>query len=427
MNPLIPAERQGSARRGVVTALVCLLCLHLAGCAGGGAVAPGVLEPTPLTHYIEEQLIDQLPPEDDSVELLTDMKLERRGYGVRIRESTQRAMAPLLLAASLFVVEGPVDLLLTVVPGHKLGKLFAKGKEAIHLARSKRLTQKHLDEFAKLLQRDRRSAAFLQRAVQLGKKQQRALRRIHQRTRSEAVVRRLLKQHVDHDADLVWIAGRLQQAEKRLGRGEGAVLVRRFTFGNDLLEDITVYSANPSWAALQQVVENKPLAAKTRASLASKVTGLLGERAAYERLQRGGLIRKYIKRDGAVFTAIDRGVPYRKGSVDIVAYTDKNELVVAEVKNWGLGTWQDPRSLRKLFAQLKRHNEGLSQIRRGGDAVVSNVSAKVLFVAEDGYKAWGDRGQREAFEKAVNHRGWTIELIPSETIWTFGDLIDVIR
>jgi hypothetical protein len=379
-----------------------------------------------LTGYIEQQLLDQLPPEDDSVELLTDMKLERRGYGVRVRDRAQRAVAPLVLAVSLFAVEGPVDLLLTVVPAHKLGKLFDKGKEAMRLARTKRLTRNHLDEFAGLLKRDKDSAAFLQRAVQLGTKQQRAIRRIHQRTGSEAVIRTLLTQHVDYDADIEWIASRLQQAEKRLGRGEAAVLVRRFTFDKDLLEDITLYKANPSWAALQKVIENKPIAPETRASLASKITGLLGERAAYQRL-KGGLIRKYIQRDGAVFTAMDRGVPYRRGSVDIVAYSDRNELVVAEVKNWGLSTWQDPRSVKKLLEQLKRHDEGIRQIRRGGDAVVSKVSAKVLFVAEDGYKAWGNGADRLDFQEYIRKLEWQIELIPSEQIWTFGDLIDAIR
>jgi hypothetical protein len=379
-----------------------------------------------LTDFIERGLLDQIPPPDEDVEFLVDMKMERRAYGRAVVEETRRASAVFVLGLSVFAVEGPMDLLLAVVPAHKLGKLFGKGKEAMELARAERLGQKHMDEIGVLLDKDKNAAAFLHWAAKISDGQRRALFVIHRRTGSEAVVTRLLRHQAEYDADVEWIAARLAQADARLASGESAVLVRRFTFGEDLLEDITLYKANPSWGALQKVVEKKPIAPAARASLASKVDGLLGERAAYERLADPGVMRKLLGRDGR-FKTIDRGVPYGRGSMDIVAYTEENALVVAEVKNWAMGTWADPRSRARLMEQLARHDAGIPKIRRDGDEVVSGVRAKVLFVAEDGFLAWGDDEIRNDFIELIARRGWVVELIPSQQIRTFGELIDAIR
>ena len=373
-----------------------------------------------LDDYIEEQLLAQLPQVDEVEQEVIDLQREHLVLARRMGDEMHGALAPLAITAALFVPEGPVDLLLTVVPAGKLGRLYGVAREARAARKQRKRMSKLLGELAGLL--DGKTGGFLQQAAALAPAERRALLSIHRRTGSEAVISALLhKSTRKHDADVSWIAHKLES------HAMDPVFVRRFTFDADLVEDITRYKSGPSWRVLKDVVNGAPVDAGVRASLASKMTGLFGERAAADVVREARFGEKYLGRTGGRFREVTRGVPYGRGSIDIVAHGNLDEMLLGEVKNWAAETWASPSQRSKLLEQLRRHNDGIDEVRRGAGRVVNGEPTKVLFVRKEGFEAWGDKSDQDDLVNAVGLLGWKTELIPSAQIGDFGELIRDLR
>lgn len=366
-----------------------------------------------LDAYIEDKLLERLPPVDADVLEVLSVERERRRLAADMDQAAGAVLGPLAVAAVFFVPEGPVDLFLSVFGGDKLGDMYHAGKRAIAARRAKRLGTQHVDEFARYL--DDGTTEFLDLARQVSRNDRRALRVIYEHTESRTLVMALLRKRAVEDADVEWIA-------KKLASGRiDTEFARRFTFDTDLVEDITTYKAAPSWRVLQEVVEGRAVDPGVRNSLASKLAGLLGERAAAERVGEAQFLARYFEHP--VATQVKRGVPYgHNGSVDIVAHGHDAKCMMVEVKNWSSVTWMNQGERNKVLKQLTRHNHGIEEIRQGRE-----VAARVLMVTDDGYTYGMARADREDFAAKVRALGWTIELIPSDRIGTFGQLIEDLR
>lgn len=371
-----------------------------------------------LNGLIEEGLAAQVPPPIPEDELAV-YRLRQHRVQVADEMAAQAAvtLAPLAAAAALFAPEGAADLLLSIVPVQKLSR-------ARHLARiasdqRKRQSRSLLGlrkKFEAALPDEARE--FVRLAEVMTRADRRALRLIHRHTSSEKLLRTLMNKQVRGHAEVTWIAGKL-----RVGKLNGA-FARRFTFDADFVDHFTRYEANPSWRVLQDIVEGRTVAAASRDSLASKVVGLLGERTASEIVHSGAFRSRFLQ---GMPARSGRGISYgQRGSIDIVAYSDVDEAVFIEVKNWSVETWATSGNRTSIIAQLRRHNAGVGQILSAGGRS-RRVAGKVLMVAGEGFRGWGDNDLRGEFVETIQELGWTLEKIPDRRIPSFDQLIDNLR
>ena len=379
-----------------------------------------------LDELVERGLEHQLPaPLSEAEQDLQEAKLERVRVADDMAIDARAAMAPIAMAAAIFALDGPADLLLSVVPLDKLGNAVDVVQAGLKLRRQKKRARKLIEHYDELLgELDGETRAFVRLASKLQRGQRRALKTIDRHTSSPAVIRLLMRKQLKHDADVVWIAKRLEA-----GRLDGED-VRRFTFDADFVRAFTQYEANPSWKVLMDVVEGRVVSDGKRGSLASKLTGLLGERAAARMVRKPAFAAKLFGSD-AFPLMVRRGVGYRgvygraafHGSLDIVGLTGGDRALVGEVKNWAVGTWQLAFMRQRLFDQLEKHNAG---IRLLDDVARRPTIVKVVLVSGDGFGKLAADVRREIKEE-LTRREWAIERIPSHTIEDFGSVIDGLR
>lgn len=340
--------------------------------------------------------------------------------GIRARVS----MAPLAIAATFFAVDGPVDFMLSVIPLDKLGEAVTVARHAFRL----RDRAQHSNKLIKLQRQfesalSERSREFLQLSQALTSDERRALRALHKRTASKNIVHMLMRKHLDHTADVRWIAGQLER---------GAIdraFVQRFTFDKDIVEDITDYDANISWRTLQDVVARRPVMPSARASLNRKIAGLMAERAARQMLASPGFAARYLRTAQPIATVTglryQRGMPRgTQGSLDIIGSTRDGHMVFVEVKHYASGSWNE--RWQRVVAQLERHDGGIEE-HLSDSRTSRRVAAKVLMVSQRGYDEWDDNKQRSAFLARLQRIHWQLALIPSNRINSFNTLIDSLR
>ena len=310
----------------------------------------------------------------------------------------------------IFAVEGPVDLLLAVAPVHKLGKAFTLGKDAMAARRTRKAADKLVKEFGEHL--DDEAKAFLKTASKLSKAEVKALKKIHAAVGSQSVITTLMDRSIRGTADLTWIAKKLNSKK----------------IDGDFVRTFTEFEAAPSWKAFQSVVEKQPISADARAGLASQLVGFLGEEAAAKMAKTDVFAKAVFKgRKGAKLT-VTQGAKYGDNkSFDLLGVSDKAELVFGEVKNWAAGTWSTASKRTEIIDQLKRHNAGVPEVTSALYRRSSDVQAKVLFVADRGFKDGLDAKAAMKFRKEVSELGWDIQLIPESEIADFGSLIDRLR
>ena len=381
-----------------------------------------------LDRLIETGLQSELPPPMPREEqALYSVKLHRRQIAGAMARETASALAPLALAAAVFVPQGPADLVLSVFPVHHLGDAARVAKTAFQTrARNKRSRQllKLHKEFEGYLSDE--ALSFFQLAQKFSRAEQRAIATLARHTGSPSVVGTLMTRHLRGEADVVWLAGKLERTEARAislaGKLERSQVdgdfVRRFTFDGDFVREFTEHEAHLSWSVLQKMVENQPLKEGARGAMARKLHGLLGERAAVDMVHGPAIVGKYFKNVGSADLTIGRGVGYRtlhgrQGSIDIVARTD-SAAVYIEVKNLAAETWAR-KGTADIMAQLKRHNRGIGDIRLRSTER-STVAGKVLMVAEKGFKEALADDKQKKFTRALKRIGWKLELIPERRI-----------
>lgn len=379
----------------------------------------------PVSRVFEQQTLDELvedglddafpivPPE--RIELLT-IREHRSRIATAMQTEVQSAMAPLTLAASLFAIEGAADLLLAITPVHHakhLGQLFREGHRL-------RKQSKKLDKLAAQLSDI--SGHPLDELVRITKavdaQTLAALKKIRSKTESAKTTHKLMLQDLNGKADAQWIARQLDR------RAVDRDFVRRFEFDGDLVREYTEHSAHPPWNTLQELSYPNPHVTRAaRNSLASKVTGLMAERAATDIVRSHAFRRRYFANDSTALS-LARGVGYGGNrSIDIVA-SGQHRAVFVEVKNWSDTTWDSASQRRKVIAQLKRHNDGVRTLLAG--KTMSQPPAKLLMVRKDGFEMMLD-DEREKLLDAIKQRGWTVELIPDQQIAGFSDLIDSVK
>lgn len=411
--------------------------LTTAGCLAGDNDPPASeKERATLLQYELENLIEEghdaeLPPPMQPERLmLLELKLHRRQVAEGMVTQARSAMVPLALAASMLAPEGAVDLLLSITPVHKLDKAAELGREALQVRRGNKQSRKLLKlykDFERLLPED--ATEFLQLAQKLSRAERRALKTIHRHTHSVNLVQTLMDKHLRGHADVRWIAGKLQREPV------DAAFARRFTFDADMVEEYTNHDANPSWKVLESVVERRSVTKEERASLAVKVKGLMGERAAADIVRSPAFSSRHLKQSRQEPPALARGMRYRRassagkpGSIDIVVFGQStSEALFIEVKNMNRDSWNRGAERTRVLEQLARHNEGIEDIlARGYER--RTVAGRVLMVADDGYKnGIAAKLEREAFETAAGELGWTVEFIPANDIASFDMLIDALK
>jgi hypothetical protein len=350
-------------------------------------------------------------------ELVAEYKKARLEYAETVRVKAQAALLPLALLASLLVPEGAIDLLLTVAPVHKVGKLIGLVKDYRTARKAKKgatQAEKLLGEIASHLDAD--DVALLKLASGLRKAELTAIKAIAEHVPHQSLLRDLMYRQLDGTADVTWIAKQLKKKK----------------IDGDFVTNFTRNRANPSWKTLEAVVEGRKVAEETRASLASKVIGFLGEEAAARIVRSESFAKRLLKgRKGRKISGMWRGIGYGgPKSLDFVALSDEAEVVFGEVKNWGLATWLDARNRTEMLKQLASHTQGESEILKKLSRRKSDVAGRVLMVAEDGFKEWVRTEGPEkvkAFLDAVKHEGWSMEQMPAEAIEGFGELIERLR
>ena len=352
----------------------------------------------------------------DEDELATlELQMDRQKVARDMSDAAIAAMVPLAITASLFVADGPVDLLLAVVPVSKLGKAYGAGKKAIKLHGNSKKARRLREIFAGAL--DGESEAFLRLASKMSRGDIRALKKIYQHVGSPDVIRALMRQRLQGHADLRWIARKLDDGEL------DGTFVRRFT----------LYEANPSWSVLTAVIDNKFVADGKRKWLAKQVKGLMGEEAAAKLIKSNAFARRELKGRRGKRLGVEQGADYSdaeqgvKGSLDIVATSDGADVMFGEVKNWSASTWADAGSRAKCLAQLKRHNAGIERVLEREHLDSSDITSKILFVSARGFKDGMMEEARRKFINAVANLGWRIEYIDSDKIRSFDNIIDDLR
>lgn len=364
-----------------------------------------------LRKYVEEQEAAENPP-DRSLSAeereIADYQAANKVYAETIRQKTEQAVQPLIFIASLFEIDGPIDLLLAVMPVDKIGaKLFSLGKDAIKARRARKLEQLLAKEFGHL---DEEAKGFLKLARAMSKKEVRALKTINEAVKSHSLIEALMRRSIKGTADLEWIA-------KKLEKGK---------IDADFVRGFTKAESGPSWKIFEDIVEGRKVPEEGRSSLASKLVGFLGEEAAEKAVKGEGFAKRMLGgRVGAKIETIMREVPYGGGkSLDLLAISDKSELIVGEVKHWSVETWLTDK--KKLLDQLDRHNAGIAEVAKAMSRRASDVKQKILFVSGEGFRALEPRELRKIIDD-VRARGWKIEVVADSDIETFGHLIDRMR
>lgn len=405
-------------------------CLVMAGC---GSDAP--MRPTPqeerlvqvrmeLEHHVERGLEADLPAPMPAEQVdVTEAVLHRRQVADTMTGAVQVSMAPLAVAAAFFAIDGPVDLLLAVVPIDKFGKAYELARLGFRTRKANRRAKKLIqlqDEFKALLSRNERE--FLRLAGALRASERQALKVIHQRGNSAALIQTLMRRHLDRDADIRWIASKLEDG--KLDRA----FARRYTFDKDIVEDITEYDANIPWSTLQRVVQGKRVDDVDRDALVGKLAGLMGERVARERVDSPAFVNKFLHPGDRVVSIrgmrYARGMGGHQGSLDIVAVTDSGKAVFGEVKNWSAETWE--KSWKSTLDHLRRHDQGIDEFLDASHES-RTVAAKILFVRREGFQAWDNEQLRKQFESKLSKLGWRLEYLPSDDIKSFSTIIDDLR
>ena len=411
-------------------ALVLLLSLSLAAAPGCGDNAPDDNWPTPEEQHlasIEAELQAQVsaglesqlpPPMSRERRDLVELTHYRRRIADDMRQSVDSAVAPLVMAAAIFAVNGPVDLMLAVVPVHKLGNAFDFAKEGLRLRRGSRRSRKLLELHRELdAVLPAYGKEFLHLAGALKTADRKALKIIHKRVAQDKVIHTLMRRHLDGAADVRWIAGKLEQG--KLDR----TFVRRYTFDADIIEDITDHHAHVSWRTLQAVVESETVTDPARQVLRNKLAGLMGERVARARIASSAYARRVLKlkADDKIVSA--RGLGYSGGSLDVAVYSEKGLAAFAEVKNWGTSSWVS--NWREVVAQLSKHDRGIRETLAAGDET-RTVAAKILVVTRQGYYGW-EKTKRKVFREQVTGLGWRLDFIDGSRIKDFRSILDDLR
>ncbi len=373
-----------------------------------------------LAEFIEQGLADQVPVPlaDDKLDLHA-MKLHQRRVAENMRARVATAMTPLIVASSLFAVEGPADVLLSLFPVEKVKDAARILRRARELRKKNKRARKLLelrDEFRAEFGEDARK--YLHLVERLPVEDCRPLKVIGRHTGSVKVNQTLTHRFLLDQANVHWIAERLQK--KKLDKD----FVRRFTFDGDFVAEFTLYDANPSWNTLEKVVKKQPVDEGKRAWLGRKVKGLLGERAAADMIRANP--KKYLKGDGQ-WLDIGRGVGYGPNgkSLDIVAYGEDGKTLFVEVKNWSGEVWNNASSRARVLTQLGDHNDGSARLISQTVPRRESVG-KVLMVEADGFNRM-ELDEMSKFSDKVKQLGWTIEQIPSKKIGNFKELIDGLR
>ena len=362
---------------------------------------------TMLEEMREARRAREEPTEDER--LVLEMQSQRKAYAANVQEAAAAAVAPLILLASFFAFEGPLDLLLTIAPVHKIGKAFKIGKAAIGKKGSKALAKigkellEHLDDESKF---------FLKLAAKLSKAEVRALKTIYKHTQSPAVIKTLMQRHLTGTADVKWIAKKLEQKK----------------FDGKFVDEVTRFPANPSWKTFEDIVEKRGVSGDVRDALAAQMKGFLGEEAASVFVRAQSMTGKVFRgRKGAKLTKVERSIEYGASeSLDLMALSDKAELLFGEVKHWSASTWASASNRAETLAQLERHNVGIDAIRKQMKRRATDVTDRVLYVSQDGFSALS-KEVRDEFVKQVKRRDWTIAEIPDSSISDFKGLIDRVR
>lgn len=419
-----------TAKGGSSPWLILFLSLTLAvsGCAADSV--PEHQPPTPDQEHVARieaelearvslGLASELPPPMSREQReLVELTHYRRQVADDMRLGVDAAMTPLAVAAAVFAINGPADLLLAVVPVHKLGKAVDAAREGIRVRRGSRrarkLTKLH-SQFDALLPESGKE--FLRLAGALKSADRKALKVIHRRVGDDKVIVSLMRKHLDGAADVRWIAGKLEQG--KLDR----TFVRRYSFDKDIIEDITEHDAHISWRTLQAVVEGETVSKTAREVLRNKLAGLMGERVAHQRLMSRDYVRRALNLHSTGPLISARGVRYTGGSLDIVAYTQDRRAVIAEVKNWAADSWA--KSSRTVLGQLRKHERGIEELLTSGDETRS-VAARVLIVNRRGYYGWA-RERREEFEDKVTALGWRVDYFDADRIKHYRAVIDDLR
>ena len=373
------------------------------------------LDPSLATQELETLIAEgdaaRMPARalSDEEQQIDDYHAANKAYADTVKLKTQQAVAPLVFVLELFAIDGPVDLLLSVVPVEKIGAhVFKLGKKALAARKARKLEKLLIKEFEENL--DEEAKAFLKLARGLSTKEVRALKTIHAKLQSPALIRSLMERSLRGTADLEWLAKKLEKNKVDSG------FVRSFTLAE----------SGPSWQALRDVVEKDAISAEARAGLAAQLKGLLGEEAASTLVKGEQFAKSAFKgRKSSKVDTLLREVPYgAKESLDLVGVSDKAELVFGEVKHWSADTWAAER--KELFAQLDRHNAGIPKITAALSRRPSDVAKKIVFVSEEGFKGMTDRLRKDVVSE-VTSRGWELQLIPDANIGTFGELVDKLR
>lgn len=367
-----------------------------------------------LDEFVEQQEAAANPPDQPLTpeeREIADYQAANQAYAETIRQKTEQAVQPLIFIASLFEIDGPVDLLLAVMPVDKIGaKLFSLGKDAIKARKTRKLEALLAKEFEHL---DEEAKGFIKLAREMSKGEVRALKKINAAVKDHTVIEALMKSSIDNHADLEWIAKKLEK-----GRIDA-----------DFIRGYTKSASHPSWSVFEDVVEGRKVTQDARESLAFKLKGFLGEEAAVKMAKTEDFAKRMFG-EGSKIHSVEREMTYAKaiddlkGSLDLVAINDKSELVVGEVKNLSTDTWISDRN--KVLAQLDRHNQGIAEVAKAMKRRASDVKKKILFVSENGFNGMS-KLMRTTFIERVEQMGWKIEEIPDANIESFGHLIDRVR
>ena len=215
------------------------------------------------------------PPESEEEREIKEYLADRKRYALEIEQAYVEAGALPVAILSLFVIDGPVDLLLTVVPVGKLGKAGKLGKKLVGLFKDRRKAKLAAKEVAEFLDNlDQEAYVFLRLAERLPKAQRAAVKVLHAHGASGQLIKNLmLKVARDGTVDLRWIA---EMVESR-------------KIDVKFIERFTLYEAHPRWDILQKVItKSGKVLPEERGQLAKALKGFLGEESAIKLLKSAG-------------------------------------------------------------------------------------------------------------------------------------------
>ena len=324
------------------------------------------------------------------------MAQDRRDRAESVRATVASSVAPLVIIAGFFAIEGAGDVFLALFPVGKAAKLVRQlGK-----GRGARRAQRLLRELAEEL--DPSEEQFVHLASRLRRADFRAVQQIADVVKKPEVINLLMAQQVKGHANLVWI-----------GR-----MLKRGAFDSAFVEHFMRYDANPTWNQLRGLMDNT-LRGASRDSAVSKLTGFLGEEGAAKHVQSRGFGQRLFRPGER--TLVSRGEKF----LDLIVRTDdESRLLFGEVKNWSAATWNKPSQQKALLDQLAGHNKTIDKIVEATSR--RKIVGKVLLVAERGF-AKLSLATRTKLEKQVASLGWRIEVIPGGDIESAGQFLDQLR